>query len=374
MADSQTPTPQPQQQTEPIVPDSQFAEAEKQIKQELAQSPVLGSLLDRAVDESERRSRDRIITQLEEFKYKQKLANLFARSGCFADIKGASADQAIAQAFTKIALGESMGFSAAESMQGVDLISGRPAVGSHLRAARMQRAGYSWDIDWFEQDGVCSGVRLWLYKNGQPMLQTIRNADGTVVLNEDGTPKMQHVSVSFMKSDAERMMTKIWEWSQQERKNVPRTASILEKDNWKNTPRNMYWARCITNAQRWYAPGVLSGDVPSTEEALDGLYGEDGGMSSGSVETLEMVRDRKLQAAAEWHAAHGRQMPTNYAGTPSPEVVSNGSPEGEGGSTIADALVASGNPTQVGDTTVAAVGPNAQPQARKPLFGKGGAK
>jgi hypothetical protein len=31
-------------------------------------------------------------------------------------------------------------------MTGIDIIQGRVSVGSSLRAARMQRAGYSWDI------------------------------------------------------------------------------------------------------------------------------------------------------------------------------------------------------------------------------------
>jgi len=41
-------------------------------------------------------------------------------------------------------LGEAMGFSAAESMTGIDIIKGRQAIGANLRATRMQRAGFSW--------------------------------------------------------------------------------------------------------------------------------------------------------------------------------------------------------------------------------------
>jgi hypothetical protein len=76
----------------------------------------------------------------ERFELEQRMAKLFAMSGLFTDIKGANQEMAIAQAYVKIALGSSMGFSPAESMQGIDIIQWRPAEGAHLRAARMQSA------------------------------------------------------------------------------------------------------------------------------------------------------------------------------------------------------------------------------------------
>lgn len=230
-------------------------------------------VLEAALAETERKrvdeARAAILVQFESFKQKQRLAHLFAKSGCFADIKGTqSPEQAIAQAFVKIELGESMGFSPAESMQGVQLIQGTPAVNAQLRAARMQRAGYHWDIDWFEDaQGICHGCRLWLYRNGKPLLKPLRGDDGSIVHGEDGKPLLEHVSVSFTRKDAEMLKTQIWEGPQGAR--TKREASVLEKDNWKNTPRNMYFARCVTNAQRFHAPGVLSGDVPSVEEVMD---------------------------------------------------------------------------------------------------------
>lgn len=161
--------------------------------------------------------------EMEKFELQQRVARLFAASGLFSDIKGANETQAIAQAFVKIALGDSMGFSPAESMQGIDLIQGRPAIGSQLRAARMQRAGYQWAVDQLDEKGCV--LRIF---NGAQLLGTS----------------------SFTEVDA-------------------KAANLLAKDNWKKNPRNMYFARAITNAQRWYAPGVLSGEILSYEEAVD---------------------------------------------------------------------------------------------------------
>lgn len=233
-----------------------------------AKETVKGNLLDSVIKETDQKVREQVILQLEGFRMKQRLASLFAASGCFADVKGHTPEQAMAAAFVKIELGEAMGFTPAESMQGIDLISGKPAVNAQLRAARMQRAGFTWEIDWFDDtQGNCIGCRLWLYRQGKPLLQYERNEKGEFIKEGDGQPRVRHVSVAFMKRDAEMLKTKSWEGVP--RGGTPRTVSVLEKDNWKNTPRNMYFARAITNAQRWYAPGCLSGDIPSTEELLD---------------------------------------------------------------------------------------------------------
>lgn len=159
----------------------------------------------------------------ERFELEQRMAKLFATSGLFTDIKGASQEQAIAQAYVKIALGNSMGFSPAESMQGIDLIQGRPSVGAQLRAARMQRAGYSWSVD------QC-------------------DAKGCVLTLFRGDKKLG--VISYLEDDA-------------------KAAGLFGKDNWKKDPASMFFARAITRAQRRFAPGVLSLDVMSTEEAID---------------------------------------------------------------------------------------------------------
>jgi len=61
------------------------------------------------------------------------------------------------------------------------------------------------------------------------------------------------------------MLTTVWD----DKTKQKRRCSILEKDNWKMSPRNMYFARAITNTQRFYAPGVLNPSLLSTEEAMD---------------------------------------------------------------------------------------------------------
>lgn len=221
-------------------------------------------LLDSIVTETSKR-RESLELKKDEWAYNFNRAKLYAKANLFGQKASKDGDgptqeeldQAIARAMVRIDLGESMGFGAAESLLGIQVVSDQLAVMASLRAARMQAAGYNWDIQWHwagaPETTECLGVTLYLFRNGKPLMD--RNG--------------QQATVSFLKADALRMKTKIWEWDSNLKKNRPREASILEKDNWRGSPRNMYFARAITNAQRFYAPGVLSASIPSVEEAED---------------------------------------------------------------------------------------------------------
>jgi hypothetical protein len=211
------------------------------------------------IDETVRRKAEELQVREADFAFQQRRAALFAKSGLFGKEKDEDQATSIARAMVRIELGEGMGFSPAESLQGIHVISGSAAISSQLRAARMQNAGYSWDIEWFDgkewdslRGAECHGCRLWLKFQGKPML------------DREGKP----VCESYQRSDAEKMLTTIWENGQKRR------VSILEKDNWKMSPPNMYFARVAANAQRFHAPHVLSANLPSVEEARDEIEWE----------------------------------------------------------------------------------------------------
>lgn len=208
--------------------------------------------------------------EVQKFELQQRAAKLFAMSGLFADIKGQSAEQSIAQAFVKISLGDSMGFTPAESMTGIDIIQGRVAIGASIRAARMQRAGYTWDVLQLDD----KGCRLRLKFKGQPLMQ--EEIDGNT-----GDVREIPVVVSFTTEDAVR-------------------AGLLGKDNYKKNPRNMFFSRAITNAQRWFAPGILGADILDSDEAatLDAPGGGNVKVAAASQSKLEAVK-AKIKGEAE---------------------------------------------------------------------------
>jgi hypothetical protein len=213
--------------------------------------------------------------EVQRFEFHQRSAKLFATSGLFTDIKGQTEQQAIAQAYVKISLGESMGFNPAESMTGIDIIQGRVAVGANLRAARMQRAGYAWDMLQLDD----KGCRLRLKLNGKALMCEYMNP-------ETGEVSDVPVVVSFMLEDAIK-------------------AGLAGKDNYKKNPRNMFFARAITNAQRWYAPGILGADILSTEEAqdLEPNAGQDAGLTAKAVRVADGIKERYAKKTSEGPAS-----------------------------------------------------------------------
>ena len=205
-------------------------------------------LLEDAVAKTLERNMQELRLEEGRFEFQQRRAKLFAASGLFGP--PADSQMAIAQAMVKIELGGSMGFTPAESLQGINIIKGVTSIAAALRASRMQACGYDWAVDWLGTHDAPEGCRLWLYQNGKPIMRIKRDAAGKVQTAKDGTPLEEQVFEEFTKADAQKQ-------------------ELLGKDNWKKAPRNMYFARAITNLQRFYAPKVLNINLPSTEEIAD---------------------------------------------------------------------------------------------------------
>ncbi len=251
-----------------MTPETQQQQTEHRIQQSEA-----FSMLDSVVSETERAARDRVVVQRAELELNQRFARAFAQSGLFADIAGGSEAQQIARALIKIELGKSMGFSPAESMTGIDIIKGRVSVGANLRASRMQRAGYTWAVLQLDDQGC----RLELFNSGQKIGE-----------------------VAFGREDAKR-------------------ANLDGKENYRQNPRNMFFARAITNAQRWYAPGILSLDILSAEEAIDATdYVEKPAMQARTEARTEGLPEKMARVAQPAAAPRTRAVAPEPGGSPIP--------------------------------------------------------
>jgi hypothetical protein len=184
------------------------------------------------------------------------LARDFATSGQFDDLKGMTTEQAIATAMVKIQLGRAWGFNAADSMRYIYFTNGKPAIENEIVAAKLQQAGYDWNVEWLEEEiqhkgraaKKCIGCTLWL-KRWSAATQKF-----SPVVGEGG----EQVSVSFTQYDADTAM--IWEKGKQ----IP----LSEKWNFKSWGRDMYYWRAIGRVKKYHAPHVLRGAV-SREEALE---------------------------------------------------------------------------------------------------------
>ena len=197
------------------------------------------TLLAQAIDETIKLEQQRIQTEEDKFRWKQRLARMFCEAGTFEGWEekkqNLTPHQRIAQAMVKIMLGEACGMTPIESMQSIYLVKGRPTLDAQVRAARMKRFGYSWVIVQLNEKGC---VLIPCHRNNPPY----KLPNGASILpftDERGEP----VTISFVESDAKQ-------------------AGLLpgkDESNWKKYPTDMFFARAITRMQRRYAPEVLNG-------------------------------------------------------------------------------------------------------------------
>jgi hypothetical protein len=140
------------------------------------------------------------------------ISKAFYESGMFTDIKSA------AQAMVKISAGAEMGIPPFAAMSGIHIIQGKPTIGAGLMAANV-KASNKYDYKVVEQsEKVCS---IDFYK-GKELLG----------------------NSTFTYEDAKKAGTK----------------------NLDKFPKNMLFARAISNGVKWYTPDVFSGPVYTPEE------------------------------------------------------------------------------------------------------------
>ena len=186
------------------------------------------------------------------------MGNAFYQSGYFGDVKSQ------AQAIVKMSLGRAWGMSAADAMKHIYFINGRPAVMEEYTASKMKEAGWDWEPQWIGGEGpACRGVRLFLSKDGKPLMRPKRKDDGSLVwqtIDMVASVEMEQVSVSFTLEQANSI--KVWEKGAQ--KKLSEKAGPWS-DGW--AQNQMYW-RCIAQVRRFHCPNILSGAV-TPEEARE---------------------------------------------------------------------------------------------------------
>jgi hypothetical protein len=149
----------------------------------------------------------------------QSLSNALVKSGYFSDVKDAS------QAMVKVLAGQEMGLSAIASMTGIYIVKGRVTLSANLMASLVKRSGrYNYRVTEMSNERVS----ITFYEQGQ----------------ECGVS-------SFSADDAKA--AGLWGSS----------------DPWKKSPRNMLFARAMSNGVKWFCPDIGSGPMYTPDELQD---------------------------------------------------------------------------------------------------------
>lgn len=152
---------------------------------------------------------------VQKFELIQRQAKMFLASGFFGNIKDLS------QACAKMQIAQSLGLEPVQGLMGIHMVQGRLTVEAALLSAIAKRSGYEFRA--LKHDNTTAKVE-------------VRNQKGEKLGESE-----------FTLDDAKR-------------------AGLTEKDNWKKYPKNMLWARAMSNACRWFCSDAFGGPVYVPEE------------------------------------------------------------------------------------------------------------
>lgn len=157
--------------------------------------------------------------------------NAHARS----QAEGARCDQLTAKIYASdanayaIALGRDYGLAPAHALNMIHVIGGKPCLSAGARATFLKQAGYDWRPVEMSDKRVC--LRFW--HRDEPMMDAMEKP----------------LEVAFTFEDAERAGF------------VAQSRGSAKVGNYDKFPKNMLFARCISNFHRWYAPEVIGATV-----------------------------------------------------------------------------------------------------------------
>ena len=204
------------------------------------------------------------------------VGEVMAKSGLFNDARQT------AQAVVKVLAGQELGFGPFASMTGISIIGGKPAISSNMMAAAVKaHPCYDYRVAQLD-DKACELVFL---VNGKEV--------GTSTFTADDAAKAE-VGKMIAPGASKSMLGRF--------------------------PRNMLFARAMSNGVRWYCPDVFVGAPVYTpgelgaEELDDGtivegiatiVESEETPPSNGEVKTAHWIDDPKVKAAL-WAYVRGK--------------------------------------------------------------------
>ncbi len=157
------------------------------------------------------------IQQLDIFKEPMAMGEIFSKSGMFPDIKSAT------QALVKIMAGKELGLTPFQSMASIYIVNGRLALTSQAMSSLIKKTK-KYDYKVIKLDEMECSIDFFM-----------------------GDEKQGNSTFTF--KDAAK-------------------AGLVNKDVWKNYPKNMLFARALSNGARFYAPDAICGYY-SKEEIED---------------------------------------------------------------------------------------------------------
>jgi hypothetical protein len=185
-----------------------------------------------------------------------KLGDVLARSGYFQDARDA------AQCIVKVLAGRELGLGPVASMTGIYIVKGRVTLSANLIAATIKRSGrYNYKV--LRMDD--KGCEIEYFEQGESIGKS-----------------------AFTDADA-------------------KAAGLGVGDNWRKFPRNMYFARTMSNGAKWYCPDVFAGPIYTPDELGAQVEGETGEAFGTSEQLARPVEAKALPYHSELQSPETRE-------------------------------------------------------------------
>lgn len=179
-------------------------------------------------------------------------AKAMALSGYFKD----AAD--VSQAMVKVMAGAEMGLGPFAAMSNIHIIKGKPVLGANMIATLIKNsARYDYRIKRLDDEAAI----VTFYEGGREVGES-----------------------AFTMADA-------------------RQAGLMSNPTWKNYPRNMLFARAISNGARWYAAGIFGGAAVYTPDEMGVDTDEDGYIEAEVVQIARPEPEPVANGNDDQHAA-----------------------------------------------------------------------
>lgn len=167
------------------------------------------------------------------------VAKVMHASGYFSDIRS------VAQAGVKIMAGQELGVPPFASITGIHIIKGKPSMGANLMAGLVRAKGYDYKVKRLDKKGC--------------VIEFLGRKEGGKRESLGESPFLEE---DFIAAKIE--------------------GSGKPDSNWQKWPRNMYFARAVSNGVKWYCPDVMGGIAVYTPEELGARITSDGEVDSSN--------------------------------------------------------------------------------------------
>lgn len=195
------------------------------------------------------------------------------------------------KAITKIMAGQELGLAPFASMRAVHVIEGNATLSANTMAGMVKSSG-RYDYEITKKTLTECEITFFEVKGGKRVKQ------GSETFDMDEARMAGLIDPECPDAPTKHNIRPISRWNKWKKQNETKDGCMC-KDNWKNYPKAMLFARCMSNGVRTYCPDVFSGMLVYTPDELNARVAADGSVIDLDPETGEVQNAPEPKASTK---------------------------------------------------------------------------